>query len=54
MNQDQSMGMVQRYLNELGGDSPVEPIVCALLDRSVRRLEQPADLGPGGDPPGSM
>ena len=30
--------MVQRYLDELGGDSPAEPIVRALLDRSVRRL----------------
>jgi RNA polymerase sigma-70 factor (ECF subfamily) len=30
--------VVQRYLDELGGDSPAEPIVRALLDRSVRRL----------------
>jgi hypothetical protein len=54
MSEEHATAVVQRYLNELGGDSPVEPIVCALLDRSVRRLEQPADLGPGGDPPGSM
>jgi RNA polymerase sigma-70 factor (ECF subfamily) len=30
--------VVQRYLDELGGDTPAEPIVRALLDRSVRRL----------------
>ena len=30
--------VVQRYLDELGGDSPAEPIVRALLDRATRRL----------------
>jgi RNA polymerase sigma-70 factor (ECF subfamily) len=30
--------VVQRYLDELDGDSPAEPIVRALLDRAVRRL----------------
>src|SRR5262245_38502550 len=30
---------VQRYLDNLAGDSPSEPVVRALLDRSVRRLE---------------
>jgi RNA polymerase sigma-70 factor (ECF subfamily) len=30
--------VVQRYLYELAGDSPAEPIVRALLDRAVRRL----------------
>jgi RNA polymerase sigma factor (sigma-70 family) len=30
--------VVQRFLDELGGDSPAEPIVRALLDRAVRRL----------------
>jgi RNA polymerase sigma-70 factor (ECF subfamily) len=30
---------VQRYLNALDGDQPAEPIVRALLDRSVRRLQ---------------
>ncbi|HYT93587.1 MAG TPA: sigma-70 family RNA polymerase sigma factor [Gemmataceae bacterium] len=30
---------VQRYLNALAGDQPAEPIVRALLDRSVRRLQ---------------
>jgi RNA polymerase sigma factor (sigma-70 family) len=31
---------VQRYLDELGDQSSAEPVVRALLDRSVRRLEQ--------------
>jgi RNA polymerase sigma-70 factor (ECF subfamily) len=30
--------VVQRYLGELAGDSPAEPVVRALLNRSVRRL----------------
>jgi RNA polymerase sigma factor (sigma-70 family) len=30
---------VQRYLDALAGDQPPEPIVRALLDRSVRRLQ---------------
>jgi RNA polymerase sigma-70 factor (ECF subfamily) len=30
--------VVQRYLDDLAGDSPAEPIVRALLDRAVRRL----------------
>jgi RNA polymerase sigma-70 factor (ECF subfamily) len=31
---------VQRYLDQLAEDTPAEPIVRALLDRSVRRLHQ--------------
>jgi RNA polymerase sigma-70 factor (ECF subfamily) len=31
-------GIVQRYLDELGQDSPAEPIVRAWLDWAVRRL----------------
>ena len=31
--------MVQHYVNELGGDSPAEPIVRNLLDWAVRRLD---------------
>jgi RNA polymerase sigma factor (sigma-70 family) len=31
--------VIQRYLDDLGGDSPAEPIVRALLDRAVRRLQ---------------
>src|SRR3954468_19707135 len=30
--------VVQRYLDALAGDQPAEPIIRALLDRSVRRL----------------
>lgn len=30
---------VQRYLQELGGDAPSEPIVRALLERSAARLQ---------------
>ena len=39
MNQDQTTAAIQRYLSDLAGDQPVEPIVRALLDRSVRRLQ---------------
>jgi RNA polymerase sigma factor (sigma-70 family) len=38
MSDEQTTAVVQRYLDELGGDSPAEPIVRALLDRAVRRL----------------
>jgi RNA polymerase sigma-70 factor (ECF subfamily) len=39
MNEEQhTTAVVQRYLDELAGDSPAEPIVRALLDRAVRRL----------------
>jgi RNA polymerase sigma factor (sigma-70 family) len=38
MNEEHTTAVVQRYLDELGGDSPSEPIVRALLDRAVRRL----------------
>jgi RNA polymerase sigma-70 factor (ECF subfamily) len=38
VTEDRTTAVVQRYLDELGGDSPAEPIVRALLDRSVRRL----------------
>jgi RNA polymerase sigma factor (sigma-70 family) len=36
--EEHTTAVVQRYLDELGGDSPAEPIVRALLDRAVRRL----------------
>jgi RNA polymerase sigma-70 factor (ECF subfamily) len=32
--------VVQRYLDELAGGSPAEPVVRALLERAVRRLGQ--------------
>jgi RNA polymerase sigma factor (sigma-70 family) len=38
MNEERSTAVVQRYLDELGGDSPTEAIVQALLDRYVQRL----------------
>ena len=38
MDQERTTAAVQRYLDELAGDSPAEPIVRALLDRAVRRL----------------
>src|SRR5258707_3557007 len=38
MSKEPPPAVVQRYLDELAGDSPPEPIVRALLDRSVRRL----------------
>jgi RNA polymerase sigma factor (sigma-70 family) len=39
MIEEQTTVAVQRYLDALAGDSPAEPIVRALLDRSVRRLQ---------------
>jgi RNA polymerase sigma-70 factor (ECF subfamily) len=38
MSQEHTTTVVQHYLDEVGGDSPAEPIVRALLDRAVRRL----------------
>jgi RNA polymerase sigma-70 factor (ECF subfamily) len=38
MSEEQTTAVVQRYLDELAGDSPAEPIVRALMDRAVRRL----------------
>ena len=38
VSEDQTTAVVQRYLDELAGDSPAEPIVRALLDQAVRRL----------------
>lgn len=38
MSEDRTTAVVQRYLDELDGGSPAEPIVRALLDRAVRRL----------------
>jgi RNA polymerase sigma-70 factor (ECF subfamily) len=40
MEEENTTAAVQRYLDELAGDSPTEPIVRALLDRAVRRLHQ--------------
>jgi RNA polymerase sigma-70 factor (ECF subfamily) len=38
MVEEDTTAAVQRYLDELAGDSPAEPVVRALLDRAVRRL----------------
>jgi RNA polymerase sigma factor (sigma-70 family) len=39
MSTEQTTAAVQRYLNALAGDQPAEPIVRALLDRAVHRLQ---------------
>jgi RNA polymerase sigma-70 factor (ECF subfamily) len=40
MTEEPTTVAVQRCLDELAGSAPAEPIVRALLDRSVRRLHQ--------------
>ena len=40
MGEEQTSAAVQRYLDALGGDRTADPIVRALLDRSVRRLQR--------------
>ena len=39
MSVEHTTAAIQRYLSDLAGDKPAEPIVRALLDRSVRRLQ---------------
>ena len=39
MSTEHTTAAVQRYLQALAGDQPAEPIVRALVDRSVRRLQ---------------
>src|SRR5215510_11751852 len=39
MSEDSTTAAVQRYLDALAGHQPAEPIVRALIDRSVRRLQ---------------
>jgi RNA polymerase sigma-70 factor (ECF subfamily) len=39
VSEEPTSAAVQRYLDALAGDQPAEPIVRALLDRSVRRLQ---------------
>jgi RNA polymerase sigma-70 factor (ECF subfamily) len=39
MSADHTTAVVQRYLEELAGDAPAEPIVRALLERSAHRLQ---------------
>jgi RNA polymerase sigma-70 factor (ECF subfamily) len=38
MDEESTTAVVQRYLDELAGDSPAEPVVRALPGRAVRRL----------------
>ena len=40
MPEENTTAAVQRYLDQLAGDSPAEPIVRALLGRAVHRLHQ--------------
>jgi RNA polymerase sigma-70 factor (ECF subfamily) len=40
MDEEHTTIVVRRYLDELAGDSPSEPVIRALLDRAVRRLHQ--------------
>jgi RNA polymerase sigma-70 factor (ECF subfamily) len=39
MNEEHTTAAVQRFLDGLAGDKPADPIIRALLDRSVRRLQ---------------
>lgn len=39
MSEEHTTAAVQRYLVELAGDAPTEPIIRALLERSAARLE---------------
>jgi hypothetical protein len=43
MSEDHTTAVVRRYLDEPAGDSPAEPIVRALLDRAVGRLQESGD-----------
>src|SRR5262245_36852381 len=38
MIEERTTAAVQRYLDELAGNSPAEPIIRDLLDRAIRRL----------------
>lgn len=40
MIDENTTAVVQRYLGELAGDSPVEPVIHQLLDRAVLRLQK--------------
>ncbi len=40
MEEERTTAAVQRYLIELAGDSPCEPVIRALLERSVKRLQE--------------
>jgi RNA polymerase sigma-70 factor (ECF subfamily) len=40
MDEERTSAAVQRYLDDLVGGAPAEPVVRALLERAVRRLHQ--------------
>ena len=40
MDEEHTTAVVQRYLDELGGEAPADSAVRALLDRAVRRLHE--------------
>ena len=40
MDEERTTVAVQRFLDQLAGDEPAEPIVRALLDRAIHRLHQ--------------
>jgi DNA-directed RNA polymerase specialized sigma24 family protein len=40
MAEEPTTAAVQRYLDELNGDAPAEPVVRALLGQAVHRLQQ--------------
>jgi RNA polymerase sigma factor (sigma-70 family) len=39
MDENHTTAVVQRYLDALAGDAPADPIIRALLDRAIGRLE---------------
>jgi RNA polymerase sigma-70 factor (ECF subfamily) len=39
MSEEHTTAVVQRYLDALAGDTPADPIIRALLDRAVGRLQ---------------
>jgi hypothetical protein len=39
MDENHTTAVVQRYLDALAGDTPADPIIRALLDRAIGRLE---------------
>jgi RNA polymerase sigma-70 factor (ECF subfamily) len=38
MSDERTTVVVQRYLDQMAGDAPAEPVIRALLDQAVRRL----------------
>jgi hypothetical protein len=42
MDEEPTAAVIQRYLDALAGDQPAEPIVRALLDRSMLVVPTPS------------